>query len=52
MVDEKMGQMKDKLLDLLSKMKQKEYEDMIKIKSLEEINKKLIIENRELKKKK
>lgn len=44
--------MKDKLLDMLSKMKQKEYEDMIKIKSLEEINKKLIIENRELKKKK
>ncbi len=44
--------MKDKLIDMLSKMKQKEYEDMIKIKSLEEINKKLIIENRELKKKK
>ncbi len=44
--------MKDKLLNMLSKMKQKEYEDMIKIKSLEEINKKLIIENRELKKKK
>ena len=44
--------MKDKLLDMLRKMKQKEYEDMIKIKSLEEINKKLIIENRELKKKK
>ena len=52
MIAEQMNQMRGKLGEMLRRMKQKEYEDLIKIKSLEEINRKLMIENKELKKRK